>query len=144
MRIFKFWSIIIWWVGVDLLTKYLFFNLHYLSAFFEPTLNYGISFGLIIPRTITIIISSIFIVWFIVWYYKKKIPLRTAGLIIAWALGNLIDRVAFWSVRDFIRLWWGAVFNSADICITIGVILYWWLLWRSELSLSPWSLWPNK
>ena len=53
------------------------------------------------------------------------------GLLLVGAIGNLIDRLVFHYVRDFIQFvpripligqW--AVFNVADMCITIGVILF--------------------
>ena len=53
------------------------------------------------------------------------------GLIMGGAVGNVIDRVRFGAVTDFLdfsRLWFPWVFNVADSAITIGVIL---LLWDS-------------
>jgi signal peptidase II len=48
------------------------------------------------------------------------------GLVIGGALGNLIDRVRFGAVVDFLDfsgLWFPWVFNVADSAITVGVIL---------------------
>lgn len=49
------------------------------------------------------------------------------SLIAAGALGNLIDRMTLGYVRDFFRFYiFGspfAVFNVADVCLTIGVAL---------------------
>ncbi len=48
------------------------------------------------------------------------------GFILAGALGNLIDRLFFGYVIDFLdfRIW--PVFNVADSAITIGAILLGW------------------
>ena len=53
----------------------------------------------------------------------------TIGFILGGAIGNMIDRVRFGYVIDFIdfRIW--PVFNLADSFITIGaVVLFWKLL----------------
>ena len=54
------------------------------------------------------------------------------GLIAGGAVGNLIDRLRFGYVVDFIDLRWWPVFNLADSCICVGVGF---LLWR--LSQRP-------
>jgi signal peptidase II len=56
---------------------------------------------------------------------REKLPV---ALIVGWALGNLIDRVRFGAVVDFLDLHIGGLhwpaFNVADICIVAGVGLY--------------------
>ncbi len=55
-------------------------------------------------------------------------------MILGGALGNLVDRLMFGKVTDFLDLYWGRhhwpVFNVADSCITIGVgiVLASWIL----------------
>jgi len=56
-------------------------------------------------------------------------PLLRVGLavILAGAVGNLIDRIAYGFVLDFFEIRGFPVFNVADACITIGaglVVLY--------------------
>jgi signal peptidase II len=48
------------------------------------------------------------------------------GLVIGGALGNVIDRIRFGAVADFLDfngLWFPWVFNVADAAITVGAIL---------------------
>jgi signal peptidase II len=52
--------------------------------------------------------------------------------VLAGAIGNLIDRIVYGEVIDFLLFYWGTyhwpAFNVADSCITLGVI---GLLWTS-------------
>jgi signal peptidase II len=59
-------------------------------------------------------------------YFVAAVPLVAAG-----AAGNLVDRVRYGYVVDFIHLHWGEsfdypTFNVADIAITVGVLC--WIL----------------
>ncbi len=58
------------------------------------------------------------------------------AFLISGALGNLIDRIAFSYVRDFIFVHFFANFNVADIAVTAGVVLVIiYLLYISEDAL---------
>ncbi|HVJ44318.1 MAG TPA: signal peptidase II [Dongiaceae bacterium] len=52
------------------------------------------------------------------------------GLVIGGALGNVIDRLRFGAVFDFLDFYVGTyhwpAFNLADSCITVGVVLLLW------------------
>jgi len=60
---------------------------------------------------------------------ERSTTVRVAfGLILGGAIGNIIDRVHYGYVIDFIDFYrfpniWRFTFNVADSCITIGVIL---------------------
>ena len=61
--------------------------------------------------------------------------LQTAlALVLGGAVGNLIDRVRFQSVTDFLRFyvgrWEWPSFNVADSAISVGVVLLAWDIWR--------------
>jgi signal peptidase II len=45
------------------------------------------------------------------------------GAIVGGAIGNIVDRFHYGFVVDFIDLHWWPVFNVADSCITVGVVL---------------------
>jgi signal peptidase II len=55
------------------------------------------------------------------------------GLVVGGAAGNLFDRLVrhyHGGVVDFIDLRYWPTFNVADACITVGVIVLAWSLWR--------------
>lgn len=56
---------------------------------------------------------------------KSRVVRVAFGLILGGAIGNIIDRLHFHYVVDFIDFYkiWPNVFNVADSCITAGVIL---------------------
>jgi len=93
--------------------------------------NTGIAFGLFKNQGIVfIVISAIAIILFSTYLYLHREDERFGlfyifafSLIIGGALGNLIDRLYFGYVIDFIdfRVW--PVFNLADSAITIGTII---------------------
>ncbi|MEL7019528.1 MAG: signal peptidase II, partial [Pseudomonadota bacterium] len=61
------------------------------------------------------------------WLAQVRRPLMATGfaLLIGGALGNLIDRVLYGYVVDFIdasALWFPFVFNGADVFINLGVV----------------------
>jgi len=96
--------------------------------------NRGISFSAfnsVMP--VVLCCLSAFIIAYLFYYLFKKsfmyerLPI---AMIIGGALGNLLDRIRFGAVADFIQwhiggLWrFPAVFNIGDVFITFGVILY--------------------
>ncbi len=99
------------------------------------TWNPGASFSLFRAlgegAPLIIIIATGAIIGFIGYYALRRagraerLPL---ALILGGALGNLIDRVRFGAVVDFLDFHIGTVhwpaFNVADICICVGVALY--------------------
>jgi signal peptidase II len=102
----------------------------FLAPFFRFTYwqNTGAAFGIFQNANIPLLILSSIISVLIIGYYHKAYdePLIfkiSLGLLLAGAVGNIIDRVRFGFVTDFISLGRFAVFNVADSCVTIGVIL---------------------
>ena len=92
----------------------------------ERISNTGMAFGMFSSYTDQITIVSTVIVIVLSIFHKNFTGIqRTAvGMIIGGALGNIIDRIRFGSVVDFIRLrYYPAIFNVADTAIVIGGIL---------------------
>ena len=71
----------------------------------------------------------------------KSYEVAPLVLIVGGALGNLVDRIRFGAVIDFLDFHIGAIhwpsFNIADMFITIGVLFYilnWWIARRKCLK----------
>ena len=95
--------------------------------------NRGVSFGLFradadLVRWILTLFSICVAVALAIWVRKAHRPLLGVGLglVIGGAIGNVIDRIRFGAVVDFLdfqRLgFFPWVFNVADSAITIGVV----------------------
>ncbi len=102
--------------------------------------NYGAAFGILKNNLPLFIFSAVFAVILISRTLKKnkhqKLSLNniSLSLILAGALGNLVDRLRFGYVIDFLdfRIW--PVFNLADSAITIGAVLLGWFMLRKNVS----------
>ena len=98
---------------------------------FEKVYNTGAAFGILNDYTIIITLISIIITLAIIIYLviprfqKNRFEMISFIFIIAGAIGNIYDRIFYSYVIDFIKLEFinFPVFNFADICINIGVIL---------------------
>ena len=125
---------------------------------FELAENPGVAFGMFsgypaIKPFIDILTIAILFFLYTLFYQSikqnsyEKYPL---SLIIGGALGNMIDRFLMYfdfleydGVVDFIKLgyqnsyWY--VFNVADACITMGVILFFILEITKSLNLKVWK-----
>lgn len=99
---------------------------------FELVHNIGAAWGIFGGATIALVALSVVICALIVVYLAKMwkttdvFAVIGASLVFAGGLGNMIDRLAFGYVRDFISLTFinFPVFNIADIGVTCGVVLF--------------------
>ncbi len=73
------------------------------------------------------IVASVWIVWLLRKHQSQKLFSFALAFILGGALGNLIDRIQFGYVVDFLDFYWGsyhfAAFNLADSAITCGAAL---------------------
>lgn len=101
---------------------------------FAMVWNYGISFGLLagdapVVRWGLSAVAAAVVVALLVWLARNDRGLVAlgVGLIIGGAIGNVIDRLRFGAVADFLHFHAGEysfwVFNVADSAISIGVML---------------------
>ena len=98
--------------------------------------NTGVAFGLLKGYRVPVLWGTAFLIvglFFYVlrtWKWKRAGWNWSLGLILGGAVGNLVDRLRFNAVIDFLdfRIW--PVFNIADSCITIGAFFLAWQLLR--------------
>jgi signal peptidase II len=96
--------------------------------------NIGVSMGLLQANSdlarwglvgVTALIAGTVAVW--IAREKQRPDVLALGLVLGGALGNIVDRVRFGYVVDFLHVFWRDhnfwVFNVADAAISIGVLL---------------------
>lgn len=124
-------------VSLDQISKYLARNLIGPSEIVKvlPFLqlvsvrNEGAAFGLFksFGNTTFVVISLVAIVFVLYLLFRSRESRVGLSLILAGAVGNLIDRIAFGTVTDFIDFFVGRfhwyVFNVADSALTVGLII---------------------
>ncbi len=87
--------------------------------------NDGVAFSIDLPLLLPIIIS--FVCLFYIFYERKAGNIKpdwTLAVFAAGILGNLIDRLAFGEVVDFIHVGSWPVFNFADVYLTSIAIYF--------------------
>lgn len=120
-------------------------NVPVIRGFFDLThvRNTGAAFGVFAaagsarPLLVILLAAAVF-AGVAVWAWTSPPGhrlLQTAlALVQGGAVGNLIDRVRFQAVTDFLRFyvdrWEWPSFNVADSAISVGVVLLAWDVWR--------------
>ena len=109
-----------------------------IEDFFDLTLAYnpGAAFSFLADaggwqRWFFTILSTVVTIILVVWLKRlpahEKINAAALALIIGGAVGNLIDRIAYGHVIDFLLVyyqqWSWPAFNVADSAISVGVVL---------------------
>lgn len=103
------------------------------------TWNKGVSFSLFTQESfwgsfLLVLVALMVVAWLLYWLKSEKSPLAqmALGLVIGGALGNILDRLRFGAVFDFLdfyyRQWHWPAFNGADSFICLGVFL---LIWQN-------------
>jgi signal peptidase II len=116
------------WMPLDWLAPYFrFVHWENTGAAFGMFQSGGLIFGILA------VIVSIFIVIYYPQIPKEEKLMRVAmAMQLGGALGNLIDRIVFGPVTDFISVGSFPVFNIADSSITVGVGLLILALWLHD------------
>jgi len=126
------------------------FHLHesvVVSSFFNLVLvfNPGASFSFLADaggwqKWFFIVLALAISVWLVVLirhHARERLMPAALALVLGGALGNVIDRIRFGAVVDFLDFhvagWHWPAFNVADSAITVGVVL---LIWQ-QLTQKP-------
>ncbi|MBW1645978.1 MAG: signal peptidase II [Deltaproteobacteria bacterium] len=110
-----------------------------IDGFFSLTLvlNSGVAFGLFSRaaaswKTTALLVLSAVTVLLLLWYYfyddgLNRLLMLAFCLVVGGAAGNIIDRLKFGRVVDFLDFYWRSyhwpAFNLADSAITVGIAL---------------------
>ena len=93
--------------------------------------------------TILGLVASIYIIWLLYKSQNDKLLCLALSLILGGALGNVLDRVMYGAVVDFIDVyysnWHWPAFNIADSAICIGAALIIWGELRKSFGKSAQS-----
>lgn len=125
------WAVVFWLnldqrAEIDVFPPYLVFRMAW---------NYGMNFGLMsqgsdLGRAVLIGLALVISAWVWRWVLREKGGLRakvSAGLLIGGALGNVIDRILYGAVADFLNMSCCGIdnpyaFNVADLGIFFGAV----------------------
>ncbi|MBS5916127.1 MAG: signal peptidase II [Clostridiales bacterium] len=142
----KFLGIIVLMLGLDQVSKWLVRDamdlgqsIPIISSLMSLTYieNRGAAFGIMAGGRVLFIALTFLLLAFLLWYrhqnkHQSFLLEISTGLIIAGALGNLIDRIVKSSVTDFIDFHFFPIFNVADIAVTCGVFLMAVFIFKDE------------
>ena len=142
----KFLGIIVLMLGLDQVSKWLVRDamdlgqsIPIISSLMSLTYieNRGAAFGIMAGGRVLFIALTFLLLAFLLWYrhqnkHQSFLLEISTGLIIAGALGNLIDRIVKSSVTDFIDFHFFPIFNVADIVVTCGVFLMAVFIFKDE------------
>jgi signal peptidase II len=142
----RFWITALATFGLDQLTKLTvvhgldLINRHEIDVLpplvnFRMAWNYGINFGLLshgsdLARWGLIVLALAISAWVVWWMRRERGNLMTelsGGLLVGGALGNVVDRIAYGAVADFLNMSCCGIenpyaFNVADIAIFAGAL----------------------
>jgi len=115
---------------------------------FELLFNRGVTGGLFHTHSsfwfvlLSLIVTSIALILGVYTYYRWKNTGFILGevLVLSGAFSNVIDRVLYGGVIDFIAVSWGdwffPIFNIADVCIVIGVLIIFFVHMQDPIDTS--------
>jgi signal peptidase II len=112
--------------------------------------NTGAAFGLLPDHGILFMIIAVVVVAVTVFYYRylpgdhQWLVQTGLGLQLGGALSNLLDRLCYGHVIDFIDFKVWPVFNLADTAIVVAMAILAWHLWRAESPSAKDSEVPSK
>jgi signal peptidase II len=109
--------------------------------------NTGAAFGLFqgqsFPLTIVALVGVALLLFYALFIHRRypfldnMLGKLTLGLVLGGTLGNLIDRIFFGYVTDFISVGIWPAFNIADSAITVGAIAFAYSLLRLSRTEKP-------
>jgi len=115
-RRFTLWAIVILVILLDQLTKTL------AQKYFTVVCNQNFAFGIGTNATLVTLFVVAIVFWLLA-HEKRLIAAVGLALIFGGGLSNIVDRVNFGCVRDFISIGDLPSFNIADSFLTAGALV---------------------
>jgi signal peptidase II len=96
--------------------------------------NTGASFGILQGQQTFLIGFSLLVIAGVLWYLPQIPFHRTAylAMILGGTIGNLIDRVSYGFVVDYLSIPFWPAFNIADMAISFGALILIYHLWKED------------
>ncbi|MBT3349090.1 signal peptidase II [bacterium] len=91
--------------------------------------NSGIAFSFPMARWILVPVTLVvlFFLGKFLWFSPvSKLQKIAAAFVFSGAVGNLIDRIFFGAVTDFLAFWSFPIFNLADTFVSLGIAVWIW------------------
>jgi signal peptidase II len=109
--------------------------------------NSGAAFGMFPGRGNFFAVVAVVVALVIVIYYRQLAASPwwvrlSLGLQLGGAIGNLLDRIRYGQVVDFVDIGFWPIFNVADLSIVTGVAILAYYLWQEERHTSTSILVP--
>lgn len=133
----KPFAIAVFIIMADQITKYYFRHKDYSIGFLNLHFikNYGAGFGILQGYRVLLIAIPILVSILIIYYLRdvdKGVLFYGLAFLLGGTIGNLVDRIFFGYVTDFIDVGFWPVFNIADMANSIGALLILIVLLRKE------------
>ena len=129
--------LILFLISLDQIIKFLITDqiiIIFKFPFINYSENYGAAFSLFENERIFLIIASLVVIGFVIYYFKYKNLQLGLSLVLAGAISNLIDRIFRGYIVDFINVGIWPVFNLADMYNVAGVLMVTLLLRKESLK----------
>lgn len=98
--------------------------------------NVGAAFGMLQGFNFLFIIAAIAVMGLFVYFYsdivKKNYLMISSSLILGGTVGNMMDRLYFGYVIDYIDFSFWPAFNISDMALTVGVVMLLVYLWKES------------
>lgn len=92
--------------------------------------NRGAAFGILQNKRWFFVVVGFFVIGLVIYFYRELpkdwLTKLAIGLALGGTIGNLIDRIRWGYVVDFLEVPYWPVFNVADSAIVVGMILLAW------------------
>lgn len=113
-------------------------SINVISSVFSITRvnNVGAAFGMLKGYSFVFIIAALAVIIMFIYFYSEIIKnnylIISSSLILGGTIGNMLDRIYFGYVIDYLNIAFWPTFNISDACLTVGVFMLAIYFWKSS------------